>query len=109
MKGLEVYSHKPKHLRKAEYDIKLVKQIEKIRREHPTYSAKKIKHILLLPISIATIGRIIKRYDLYFVGKDIKVRIERHKKHNTNRIDITKRVSVHISSSSKSSQAVIAL
>lgn len=143
LQGLEEYSHKPKNLRKAEYDIKLVKQIERIRREHPTYSAKKIKHILLLPISIATIGRIIKRYDLYFVGKDIKVRIERHKKHNTNRIDITKRatkpceiiefdmkhinliagkfyamcsidqytrrVSVHISSSSKSSQAVVAL
>lgn len=143
LEGLENYSHRPKHLRKAEYDINLVKQIEMIRREHPTYSAKKIKVILLLPISASTIARIIKRYDFYFIGKDIKRRIKHHKKHSANRIDITKRatkpyeiiefdmkhinllagkfyamcsidqftrkVSVHISSSSKSSQAVIAL
>lgn len=143
VQGLEDYSHKPKHLRKAEHDVKLVKEIEMIRREHPTYSAKKIKVILSLPISASTIGRIIKRYGFYYIGKDIKRRIKYHKKHTTNRIDITKRakkpneiiefdmkhinliagkfyamcsidqytrrVSVHISSSSKSTQAVIAL
>ena len=143
LKGLEEYSHKPKHLKKAEYDTELVRQIERIRKKHPTYSAKKIKVILSLSISSSTIGRIIKRYNLYFIGNDIKRRTKQNKKHRNKRIDITKRatrpceviefdmkhinllagkfyamcsidqytrkVSVHISSSSKSSQAVIGL
>ena len=59
LKGLEEHSRKPKQLRKAEYDIKLVKKIETIRRNHPTNSAKKIKVILSLEISASTIGTII--------------------------------------------------
>ena len=143
LKGLEEHSHRPKHLRKAEYDLKLVAKIRTIRIEHPTYSAKKIKIILNISKSVSTITRIIKRFNLYFIGKDIKRRAKRNKKHINNRIDTTKRatrpcqilefdmkhinllagkfyamcsidqytrkVSVHISSSSKSSQAVIAL
>jgi transposase InsO family protein len=55
------------------YDEKLVGIIRKIRQENPSFSAVKISYILVrdfvektLHVSAATIGRIIKRFNLFF-------------------------------------------
>jgi len=77
---LENKSRKPHRLRPATYDTALVSQIRKIRKDTPIYSAKKISVILLRDFDIAfshsTVGRIIKKYKLFFraVTKVIRAR-----------------------------------
>ena len=67
---LETRSRRPKHFRDVQYDARTVGIIRKIRKEYPSFSAVKISVILLrdyaIQISSATIGRIIKRYNLFF-------------------------------------------
>ena len=72
LKSLENSSTTPKNRRHVQYDYRLVEEIRRLRKEYPCFSALKIKAILdrdctdmKIP-SRATIGRIIKRYDLYY-------------------------------------------
>ena len=78
---LETRSRRPKHFRDVQYDVEVVNVIRKIRREYPTFSAVKISVLLLrdyaIRISAATIGRIIKKYDMFF-SKLVKL----HKDHS---------------------------
>lgn len=67
---LEDKSRKPHRLKQATYDTSLVSLVRKLRKARPMYSAKKISVILWRDFSIAfshlTIGRIIKKYKLFF-------------------------------------------
>lgn len=67
---LETRSRRPKHFRDVQYDIKVVNIVRKIRKDYPSFSAVKISVILLrdyaIKLSAATIGRIIKKYQLFF-------------------------------------------
>ena len=67
---IENRSRRPKHFRTVQYDAKVVEVIRKIRKEYPSFSAVKISVLLLrdyaIKISSATVGRIIKRYNLFF-------------------------------------------
>lgn len=68
--SLESKSRRPHNLRSATYDHEIVEIITKIRKEYPTYSSFKVEVLLRrdydIKLSHATIGRIIKKYDLYF-------------------------------------------
>ncbi len=68
--SLENRSQRPKHVRSSTYDYGLVKLIRKLRTDYPSYSSKKLHTILKRDyarlISAATIGRIIKKFGLYF-------------------------------------------
>lgn len=73
--SLESRSRRPKHLREAVYDYKLVTLIKRYREDKDTcfMSAKKLASIFWTEysedtyhVSPATIGRIIKRYGYYF-------------------------------------------
>ncbi len=79
---LETRSRRPKHFRDVQYDVEVVDIIRKIRREYPTFSAVKISVLLLrdytIRISAATIGRIIKKYDMFF-SKLVKLRRDHSK------------------------------
>lgn len=70
---LENISTKPHNLRPATYDIQFVGLIRKLRTDYPSYSSKKLARIVFrdydYTYSAATIGRIIKRYSLYFRAK----------------------------------------
>lgn len=73
---LENKSSKPHRVRSVSYSLRLVKKIRQIREDKDTalYSAKKIAHILArdymgdeeLQASASTVGRIIKRFNLFF-------------------------------------------
>ena len=67
---LENRSRRPKHTRSAQYDMDTVGIIKKIRKEYPTFSAVKVSVLLLrdygIKTSSATVGRIIKRFNLFF-------------------------------------------
>ena len=67
---LESRSRRPKRTRAVQYDMEVVGIIRKIRRDYPTFSAVKISVLLLrdygIRISSATVGRIIKRFNLFF-------------------------------------------
>lgn len=73
---LESRSTRPHNVRSATYDYDFVAVIRKLRHEYPSYSAKKLARIVFrdfgLHYSAATIGRIIKRFELYF-SKVIRV------------------------------------
>jgi hypothetical protein len=62
----------PKRKREPEYPRSLVSAVRKIREENPTYSAKKIRPILLRTMAeadvpcAATLGRLISRNSLFF-------------------------------------------
>lgn len=75
---LESKSKRPLRTRSVQYDIQAVSIIRKIRQEYPSFSAMKISILLLrdyaINISAATVGRIIKKFNLFFS----KV-IQRHK------------------------------
>ena len=148
LSSLESLSRKPHRVRPATYDVSFVSLIRKLRTDYPSYSAKKLAVIVLrdygISYSAATIGRVIKRFMLYFSqvihlrnhrrgGKRSWVTrkpfslyansprqvIEFDMKHiwSANRrsyafvaVDVfTKQAIIHVSSSSKSSQARIAL
>lgn len=68
--ALESRSTRPKHTRSVQYSLGTVKLIRKIRIDYPSYSAKKVSVILArdysIIISAATVGRIIKRYNMFF-------------------------------------------
>lgn len=68
--SLESRSRRPKRVRVATYDIDFVALIRKLRTDYPSYSAKKLAVIVIrdygLGYSAATIGRIIRRFALYF-------------------------------------------
>lgn len=70
LSSLEDRSRKPKRTRTATYDNDLVALIRKLRQDYPRFSAKKLAVILArdfgIRYSAATIGRIIKRFGLYF-------------------------------------------
>ena len=70
LRSLEDLSRRPKHLRTTSYNYDLVKLIRKLRTDYPRYSSKKLAVILKrdfnLIYSAATIGRIIKKFNLYF-------------------------------------------
>ena len=67
---LEDKSRRPKHTRSVQYDFNTVQIIRKIRKEYPSFSAVKVSVILLrdyaIELSAATVGRIIKRFNLFF-------------------------------------------
>jgi len=70
LQSLENKSRAPKQKRKPEYSQELVAKVRKIRKADPTYSAKKIRPILLRELaevpSVATLGRLIRRNNLFF-------------------------------------------
>jgi len=72
---LESRSTRPKRVRKATYDTNFVSLIRKLRTEKPYLSSKKLARIVFrdygIDSSAATIGRIIKRFELYFRAKII--------------------------------------
>ncbi|HVC36509.1 MAG TPA: integrase core domain-containing protein [Candidatus Dormibacteraeota bacterium] len=74
--SLEDLSRRPKRLRPTTYNYDLVKLVRKLRTAYPRYSSKKLAVILKRDFSIsysaATIGRIIKKFSLYF-SKVIRV------------------------------------
>lgn len=68
--SLESKSTRPNNVRPATYDYDFVAIIRRLRTERPSYSAKKLARIVFrdydYSYSAATIGRIIKRFKLYF-------------------------------------------
>jgi transposase InsO family protein len=70
LKSLEDLSRKPKSVRSVTYDTNFVNLIRSLRQDYPYLSAKKLARIVFrdydLTYSAATIGRIIKRFGLYF-------------------------------------------
>jgi len=70
---LENKSTRPHKLRPATYDYSFVSVIRKLRKDYPSYSSKKLARIVFrdygYTYSSATIGRIIKRFSLYFRAK----------------------------------------
>jgi transposase InsO family protein len=97
-------SRKPKRLRKMIVDPEIISFIRRTREEHPGIGKEKIKPLLdkyckernIKTMSISTIGRIIKRYDMRYTPKEIgyhnpnskwakNKRLKRNKVH-TNRI-----------------------
>ena len=70
--GLEEKSRRPKRVRTETVCPEIVEEIKRIRQKNPTYSAKKIRPILLryyeeyeVP-SVSTISNIIKRHNFFF-------------------------------------------
>lgn len=82
--SLENHSTRPKTIRQATYDISFISLIRKLRTDYPSYSAKKLARIVFrdysYSYSAATIGRIIKRFKLYFRAKIIASK-QRARKH----------------------------
>ncbi len=68
--SLESRSTKPHRARQATYDTSFVSLIRKLRTDYPYLSAKKLARIVFrdygIGYSAATIGRVIKRFGLYF-------------------------------------------
>ncbi|MBR2543454.1 transposase [Candidatus Saccharibacteria bacterium] len=79
---LETRSRRPKHFKTAQYSIKTIGIIRNIRKDYPSFSAVKISIILFrdyaIKISAATVGRIIKKYNLFF-SKVIQMHIKSSK------------------------------
>ena len=75
LSSLEDRSRKPNSVRAATYDISFVSLIRKLRIGYPYLSSKKLARIVFrdygITYSAATIGRIIKRFELYFRAKII--------------------------------------
>ena len=71
--SLENRSRRPRSVRQATYDINFVRLIRKLRTDYPYLSSKKLARIVLrdygIGYSAATIGRIIKRFGLFFRAK----------------------------------------
>ena len=98
-------SRKPKRLRKMMVDPEIISFIRKTREEHPRIGKEKLKPLLdkyckernIKTISISTIGRIIKRYDMRYTPKEIgyhnpsskwvvNKRLRKNNKVHTNRV-----------------------
>ncbi|MBD3331016.1 hypothetical protein GF354_05855, partial [Candidatus Peregrinibacteria bacterium] len=67
--GLENRSKRPKRIRKPETPPNIIEQIQKLRRLYPGYGKEKINILLDGNISSSTIGRIIKRYNMFYRAK----------------------------------------
>lgn len=82
--SLESMSTRPHKVRQTTYELSFVQLIRKLRTDYPSYSSKKLAHIVFrdygIDYSAATIGRIIQRFALYF-SQVIRLR----KKHRTGR------------------------
>lgn len=70
--SLENRSRRPHRVRPATYDTEFVSLVRKLRKDYPRMSAKKLSVIIrrdyaeVMHYSAATIGRIIRRFKLYF-------------------------------------------
>lgn len=146
--SLENRTTRPHRMRQATYDTGFVGLIRKLRTDYPSYSAKKLARIVHrdygIGYSAATIGRIIKRFYLYFsrvvhlrnhrrgakrswvkrkpfnlkatgpsqvIEFDMKhIWLANYRYYAFVAVDIYSKLAIiHVSSSSKSSQAKIAL
>jgi putative transposase len=71
--SLENKSRRPRRVRQATYNTDFVSVIRRLRTDYPSYSSKKLARIVSrdhgYSYSAATIGRIIKRFELYFRAK----------------------------------------
>ena len=71
--SLESKSTKPHNVRNVTYDIPFVRLIRKLRTDCPYLSSKKLARIVFrdygIKYSASTIGRVIKRFELYFRAK----------------------------------------
>lgn len=80
--GLEEKSKKPHRLRKSKVPIEQIDLVREIRKRYPYFSKYKINIILKrdfgLELSPSAIGRIIKRYNLFFAPK-YKTKKERYR------------------------------
>lgn len=88
VKGLEEVSKRPKRFRQSHIPIEQIDIVCKLRRLNPKFSKYKLRIILLrdynINLSDSTIGRIIKRYNLFFKSP-YKSKKERYK-HKRNRL-----------------------
>lgn len=67
--GLEDRSRRPLNVRRGMTGPEVMEEIRKIRRKNPTYSAKKIRPILLRfyeEREVPSVSNIIKRHNLFF-------------------------------------------
>ena len=84
-RALENRSRSPKNKRQPGYGTGLVAKIREIRRDNPSWSAKKIRVVLTCEMgedevpSRATIGRIIKKFNMFYRA-DIKAHRKRSRK-----------------------------
>lgn len=73
LSSLESRSTRPRKVRQATYNYDFVAIIRKLRHDYPSYSSKKLARIVFRDFgwsySAATIGRIIKKFELYFRAK----------------------------------------
>lgn len=81
--SLESRSTRPQSVRQATYDTGFVTVIRRLRTDYPSYSAKKLARIVFRDYdyhySAATIGRIIKRFELYFRATVLRSKRRAHK------------------------------
>ena len=79
LSSLENRTTRPRNLRSPGYSRELVEKVRQIRKDDPSYSARKIRPILLRTMdsvpSISSIGRLISREHLFF-----RADTKRHKK-----------------------------
>lgn len=70
LKGLEDKSRRPKTLRQSKIPLDQIDLIRKLRKKYPYYSKYKLSVILKrdfnIEISDSTVGRVIKKYNLFF-------------------------------------------
>lgn len=67
MLGLNDKSHKPKHVRRATTDWRIIDEIVRIRKQYPSWSKYKIRAMLKRKnfiTSVSTVGRVLKRKEL---------------------------------------------
>jgi transposase InsO family protein len=69
LKGLETKSCRPKRVRKAETASEIILKIQKLRKLYPNYGKEKIYKLLNEDISVSTIGRTIKKYNMFYRAK----------------------------------------
>jgi len=88
LKGLEERSRKPKRFRESKIPLEHVDLIRVLRKKYPYFSKYKLAVILKrdfdIKISASTIGRVVKKYNLFFVPK-YKPKKERYR-HSRNRL-----------------------
>ena len=70
LKGLEELSRRPQKVRRSSIPLEQIDLVRSLRRRYPYFSKYKLKVILLrdygIVLSASTIGRIIKKYNLFF-------------------------------------------
>jgi transposase InsO family protein len=70
LKGLEDCSRRPQKIRQSNIPLEHIDLVRKLRKRYPYFSKYKIKVILSreynIELSASTVGRIIKKYDLFF-------------------------------------------